>query len=90
MGTESQDDSISGEVIVVNGREYLLTYHVKEQILARNIEKEWIESVLANWVARKFEVGHNSMNYYGAIPGRRRLFMVCVSVNRPGDYYGVL
>ena len=83
MGNTSQDGGISDEFITVDGQEYLLTYHVSEQVLTRNIERVWLESVLADWVARRFETAHNSMNYYGIIPGRRRLFMVCVSANRP-------
>ena len=80
--TNQNDNALAGGV-VANGVEYAFTYHAGIRIRQRIYEKVWIVDVLENWVARKFAKLHNSMNYYGFISGRSRLFMVCVSINRP-------
>ena len=45
----------------------------------RKIRAEWIQEILNNWVAKKFNAGNNSMNYYGFIPGQRYMLVVAVS-----------
>lgn len=78
-----QNDNAPAGGVVANGIEYILTYHASVKIQQYRIERGWIVDVLENWIARKFEALHNSMNYYGFISGRSCLFMVCVSINRP-------
>ena len=81
MANQNDDAYLDG--VVANGIEYAFTYHAGIRIRQRIYERVWIVDVLENWVARKFEASHNSMNYYGFISERNSLFMVCVSINRP-------
>ena len=78
-----QNDNVSVDGVVANGTEYAFTYHVGIRMQQRIRERIWIVDVLENWVARKFEEAHNSMNYFGFIAGRNSLLMVCISINRP-------
>ena len=48
-------------------------------MIERGIREEWVFDVLTNWVARKWDEFHGSMNYYGFIHGRRHLLKVAVS-----------
>ena len=75
----SQYDNNSDEFITIGGKRYILAYHVKRRMEQRNIEVNWVYSILTNWVARKFNVKNDSMNYYGFVPGRKYLIMVAVS-----------
>ncbi len=76
-------DGELNEMLIIDGTEYKLSSHVKLRIKQRNIKLNWIADVLTNWVARKYMIEHNSMNYFGIIPGRNSLFMVAVSEYSP-------
>ena len=45
----------------------------------RNIQRDWISTVVNEWVARKYNSKNNSMNYYGFIAGQENLLMVALS-----------
>ena len=77
----NQNDDAPADGVVANGIEYAFTYHVGMRIQERIYERIWIVDVLENWIARRFEAAHNSMNYFGFIAGRNSLLMVCVSAN---------
>ena len=66
----------SDEFITIECKRYLLTYHVKRRMEIRNVDLSAILTVLTNWVAKKFNVKNNSMNYYGFVHGHNYLIMV--------------
>jgi hypothetical protein len=47
----------------------------------RGIPTTWVAEVLNDWVARRWDELHQSMNYYGSIAGRRYLLKVAVSAS---------
>ena len=71
------------EILIVDGKEYEITYHARQRMLDRKIEKEQLSEILINWVAKKFKAEHNSTGYFGIIPGHNGLIMVAVSANAP-------
>lgn len=76
-------DEEPGEILIVDGKEYILTYHVKRRMEQRGVRIEWIYDVLTNWVARKFSKENNSMCYSKLLPEQKYLLMAAVSANRP-------
>ena len=48
-------------------------------MVERGITEDWVLSVLVNWVARRWDGSHQSMNYYGFVGGTDQLLKVAVS-----------
>lgn len=65
--------------IFVSGKKLTLTEHAIARMQQREIPREWVADVLVNWVGRKFNHTHQSLDYYGFVPGRNSLLMVAVS-----------
>ena len=65
--------------IFVGGKKLTLTEHAIARMQQREIPREWVADVLVNWVGRKFNPTHKSLDYYGFVPGRNPLLMVAVS-----------
>ena len=48
-------------------------------MVERAIADDWVFHVLLNWVARRWDESHQSMNYYGFVGDSSRLLKVAVS-----------
>ena len=71
----------SNKILIVDGKEYEITRHAKERMLQWGIEKEQVAEILIKWVAKEFNIDHNSTGYFGIVPGRTELLMVAISAN---------
>ena len=65
--------------VVAGGQSRRFTAHATEQILAREINTDWIVESLENPVVVIDDEFHNSFNYYGRIDGRNSLLKVAIS-----------
>ena len=62
-----------------DGNERGFARHARQRMLERGIIEDWVVDILANWVAKRWDEVHQSMNYYGFVEGSGQLLKVAVS-----------